>query len=233
MARKSKTQQLLDDIAGQHLALSVAANLARTQLVPDPLKVYDAQHLGEMLNVVALALTRTAALYITDAQTGTPRQLTPAELEGAIPKRSAGSLTLRDGRTLAGVTVKRDDLRQAIAVLKAIGMRELAPHLLAKMEITEPSPPKPASGGNAEELRARFAQLDEWLKPPLIGTHVDRAKAAAIWIARNAPHGHIANLAMQLISALHNSPAALDTPGGYRMALARLGAALQEVKTLD
>ena len=64
MAKPSKTRQLTDGIAGQHLALSVAAHLARTQLIPDPARVYDSQHLGEMLSVVAAALARTAPLYV-------------------------------------------------------------------------------------------------------------------------------------------------------------------------
>jgi hypothetical protein len=47
-------------------------------------------------------------------------------------------------------------------------------------------------------------------------------------IARRAPQGRVANLAMQLMSALHESPALADVPGSYRMALARLRAALEE-----
>src|SRR5918993_783325 len=70
MARKSKTLQLTEGIAGQHLALSVAAHLARTQLIPDPLKVYDGQHLTDMLNVVGLALARTAPLHVVDPAAG-------------------------------------------------------------------------------------------------------------------------------------------------------------------
>src|SRR5918993_1067925 len=70
MARKSKTLQLTEGIAGQHLALSVAAHLARSQLLPDPLKVYDGQHLTDTLNVVGLALARTAPLHVIDPAAG-------------------------------------------------------------------------------------------------------------------------------------------------------------------
>ena len=124
MARKSKTQQLTEGIAGQHLALSVAAHLARTQLVPDPLKVYDGQHLTDMLDVVGLALARTAPLHVIDPAAGEPRQLTPRNRRG-VAKRGA-HLLLKDGRTLAGVSIKRSDLRQAIAILKAVGCRDRA-----------------------------------------------------------------------------------------------------------
>src|SRR5687768_17316961 len=114
MARKSKTDKLTDSISGQYLSLAVAAHLARTQLVPDPLKVYDGQHLSEVLNVVALALARTAPLQITEAASGEKRELSAHDLEGALAKRGATVLVLKDGRTLTGVSVRRSDLRQAI-----------------------------------------------------------------------------------------------------------------------
>jgi hypothetical protein len=224
MARKSKTDSLADSIAGQYLSLAVAAHLARTQLVPDPLKVYDSQHLGEMLNVVAQALARTAPLHVTDAATGEKRALSAVDLEGAVAKRAAGALVLKDGRTLTGVSIRRSDLRQAIAILKAVGIPEFTPA----------RPPAPQAGGNGnggiEALRARFAEVDRWLTPPLLPAQVERAKSAAVWIARHAPHGRVANLAMQLMSALHETRGTEEIPGGFRMALARLRAALQEIE---
>ena len=224
MARKSKTQQLTEGIAGQHLALSVAAHLARTQLVPDPLRVYDGQHLTDMLNVVGLALARTAPLHVMDHAAGEPRQLSPGEIDGAVAKRGASTLVLRDGRSLAGVSIKRSDLRQAIAILKAVGLPEIAP------PAAPPNAAEPAPGANGDALRARFAEIDQWLTLPLVPAQVERAKAAAVWIARHAPHGRIANLAMQLMSALHETRGTEDIPGGYRMALARLRAALQDTE---
>lgn len=222
MARKSKTQQLTEGIAGQHLALSVAAHLARTQLLPDPLKVYDGQHLTDMLNVVGLALARTAPLHVIDPAAGEPRQLSAAEIDGAVAKRGASTLVLKDGRSLAGVSIKRSDLRQAIAILKAVGLPEIAP---------PSAPPKAAEPGpaaNLEAVRARFTEVEDLLAPPLLPAQVDRAKAGAVWIARHAPHGRIANLAMQLMSALHETRGTEEIPGGFRMALARLRAALQD-----
>ena len=225
MARNSKTHQLTDGIAGQHLALSVAAHLARTQLVADPLKVYDAQHLAEMINLVGAALARTAPLYILDPQSGQPRQLTPVELEGAVAKKSATVLMLKDGRALGGVSMRRGDLRQAIAILKTIGLQEIAPHLAA------PEPAAPAAKASAvdqETLRARLREMEQLLTPPLLDAQVAKAKSAAVFIARHAPHGHIANLSMQLMSALQESRTTADVPGGFRMALARLRAALEQ-----
>jgi hypothetical protein len=48
MGPKSKTQQLTDGVLRQHLALSVAAHLARTELVPEPRAVYDSEHLSDV-----------------------------------------------------------------------------------------------------------------------------------------------------------------------------------------
>ncbi len=226
MARKSKADKLTDSISGQYLSLAVAAHLARTQLVADPLKVYDGQHLSEMLNVVAQALARTAPLQITDAASGEKRPLSPLDVEGAVAKRAATALVLKDGRTLTGVSVRRSDLRQAIAILKAVGIPELAP--------VPAAPPKPRANGNGnggiEALHAHFAEVDRLLTPPLLQTQVEQAKATAVWIARHAPHGRVANLAMQLMSALHETRGTEEIPGGFRMALARLRAALQEIE---
>src|SRR5688500_8345984 len=122
MARKSKTRELVESSLGQHLALSVAAHLARTQLVPDPLGAYDGQHITEMVDVVGNALARVAPLYVQDPKQGSARELTPLELDGAAVRRAATLLVLRDGRTLSSVSMKRADLRQAIAILKAVGI---------------------------------------------------------------------------------------------------------------
>ena len=222
MPRKPKSQHLAEGISGQHVSLAVAAHLARSQLVPEPLKAYDGQHLAEMLDVMAQALTRSAALHQIDAQTGLTRELSPAELEGAVARRGATELVLKDGRTLSGVSVKRADLRQAIALLHTIGVPELA---------AAPPPAvagKPVVNANGEALRARLAEVENLLQPPLLPAQVERAKAGAVWIARHAPQGRVANLAMQLMSALHESQGIDDVPGGFRMALARLRAAFEE-----
>ena len=222
MARKSRTQQLAEGVSGQHVSLAVAAHLARTQLVPERLKPYDGEHLSDMLDLMAQALMRTTALHQIDAQTGLTRELTPAELEGARAERGATVVVLNDGRTLSGVSVKRADLRQAIALLNTIGLPELA---------SSPPPAvggKPVLNGNGEALRARLAEVEELLEPPLLPAQVERAKAGAVWIARHAPQGRIANLAMQLMSALHESGGRDEIPGGFRLALARLRAVFEE-----
>ena len=222
MARKSRTEQLVNDIAGQHLALSVAAHLARTQLVPDPLSVYDGQHLSEMIQVVAGALARVAPLYVRDTAGADPRELTGAELEGAAIKRGATMLSLADGRTFSGVTVKRSDLRQAIAILKAVGIEELRfPQ--------QPAEPRAQESKNAK-LLAQLAEVENLLRAPLVPEQVDRAGRQIISIAREAPHGRVANLAMRLMSALLESRGSEEPPPGVRAELARLRAAVEDVQ---
>ena len=223
MASKSKTQQLTEGILGKHLALAVAAHVARTQLVPDPLRVYDSQHLSDMLNLVAVALARTAPLYVRDRPSGEPRLLVPGELEEATATRGATRLVLKDGRKLAGVSIRRDDLRQAIVILKEVGLPELGPRLHAS-----PKPPKRDEAAVQQSLIVTLAEIEEIVKPPrLLPSQVQRAKDAALFIARNTPDGRAANLAMQLMSALDESREYEDVPGGYRMTLVRLRAALE------
>jgi hypothetical protein len=79
-----------------------------------------------MLELAGSALRKLAALYVADPGGGPPRQLTQHELESARLKRGATRLVLSDGRTLSALSLRREDLRQAIAVLQAVGIPELA-----------------------------------------------------------------------------------------------------------
>ena len=59
---------------------------------------------------------------------------------------------------------------------------------------------------------------------------LERAKRRSVYRATRASR-RVANLAMQLMSGFHESRDYEDLPGGYRMALARLRAALEEAAT--
>ena len=106
-----------------HIALSVAAGLAHQQLAAQPNKFYDGEHFSEMMNMVAHALMRVAPLYVADAEDGGRRALSEAELEGASIRRGATLLVLADGRSFRHVSLLRDDLRNAIAILARTGVR--------------------------------------------------------------------------------------------------------------
>jgi hypothetical protein len=223
MSRKSKTQHLTDSIIGQHLALSVAAHLARTQLVSDPLAIYDSQHLTDMIDIVAAAIAKVAPLYVQDPGSGTLRQLTESELEGATVRRSATNLVLRDGRILSSVSLKRVDLRQAIAILKAVGI----PELRTAQPAREPQAPAARPELNPAQ---RLDEIETLLRPPLVTQQLQRANQMLVSIARNAPQGRVANLAMQLMSALQESEAPKELPEVVPLLLAHLRAALQQTE---
>jgi hypothetical protein len=105
-----------------HVALSVAAALAYRQL-SDHRQFYDIQHYGDVLNMVARALSRVAPIYVGDETEGAPRALNEIELEGATLQRGATLLLLVDGRVFRNLSVLRVDLRDAIAVLGRTGLK--------------------------------------------------------------------------------------------------------------
>jgi hypothetical protein len=225
MGRKSKTELLTESSLGQHLALSVAAHLARTQLVPDPLGVYDARHKSEMVDAVGNALAKVAPLYVQDTNNFTARELSPSDLDGAAVRRGATILVLKDGRTLSSVSMKRADLRQAIAILRAVGIPELHP---------PPPTAPPAPKAEPPRVLAQLDALESLLCRPLIDRDVEKASTIAVGIARHARHGRVANLAMQLVSTVQE--ARHDGEAENRRvstALARLRAALEETEGSD
>jgi hypothetical protein len=110
----------------QHLALSVAAAVAYRQLAPGrALRFYDADHLNEAVCLVAHALSRVAPIYVTE-KAGERRVLLEAELFGAVVSRGATRLTLQDGCVFTEMSMRRNDLRDAILILKATGLQLLS-----------------------------------------------------------------------------------------------------------
>jgi hypothetical protein len=190
---KPKTTRLAEGIRGQHVAMSVAAGLARVQLVPNPVGVYDARHLSEMLEVMAAAIATVAPIYAMNARTGEVRKLTDEELDGARFERGATALMLKDGSAIASVSITRGDLRHAVAVLQAIGFQ-------AEPQAEKPQP-EPA---RAETFAAALAEIEQLVRPPLAMAVIDKVNRIAMDIVRAARSGPVVNHAMQLISALHH-----------------------------
>ena len=213
MAGRKKS--LVEEIQGEHLSLCVAAHLGRTQLVANPLAPYDAKHLMEIVEAVARALARVAPLYVRDSASSEPRELSTAELEGATITEGANLIVLKDGRRLTRVSLKRVDLRQAIALLKATGVPGLGG---PQVHPREPAPASPRL-----DIAAQIAKVEALLRPPLERHRVERATRALVSLARNAAGGRVSNLAMQLISAAQASNDDAVTP-----LLAELRAALAD-----
>jgi hypothetical protein len=223
MARTYKRRELVDASYGQHLALSVAAHLTRTQLVPDPLNSYDAQHLLESVEAVASALVGSAPLYAKGAADGQLRLLEETEVQGARVENGGKTLLLKDGRALSAVCIKRADLREAIAILKAVGIPGLTRPL-------EPKTNDRVSNGQTSnqmaQLRQRLNEVGDLLRLPFTPAQVNRANKLIIEIARAAPRGQISNLAMRLMSAVHDACSGGDDEA-VRLMLARLRSAVE------
>ena len=215
--RKSRAKRLCDTDLGQHLALSAAAHLAGTQLFPTNGAGVPT---NERLDLVAAAIVRVAPVYVDDLQLGRFRELTPVELQGATVSGGATMLKLTSGQVLGGVAIKRGDLRKAIAILKATGVPgvSMPPPPVARVKAPEPKKP----------ILEQVAELESLLFAPRNGSHVEKVNTLALQIARNAPDGRVANLAMRLMSAVHEArphePAEQVSQG-----LATLRAAVEEV----
>lgn len=215
---KDKTTRLAEGIRNQHVAMSVAAGIARAQLVPNPVDIYDARHLSEMLEVMAAAIARVAPIYAMNARTGEVRRLTEEELESASFARGATALALKDGTTIAGVSITRGDLRHAVAVLKTIGFQTQG----------DADKPEPARAGSFD---ARLAEIEQVLRLPLAPEYIDKVNRLAMGIVRAARIGPIVNQAMQLISALHRARVKMEKhSNAVDAALAALHQAIEKAK---
>jgi hypothetical protein len=81
-----------------------------------------------VLNRTAQALIRVAQVHVGDGHGSAPRPLSDSDLEGALVRRGATVLVLADGRVLRHLSVLRDDLRSAIAILRRAGLRTFDKH---------------------------------------------------------------------------------------------------------
>ena len=75
----------------------------------------------------------------------------------------------------------------------------------------------------AQELALRLNELESAVRAPRTGDRLKAAEGLAMYIARSAPSGQIANLAMLVISDLVEVRAKPDNPGGNEALEKRLG----------
>ena len=92
--------------------------------------------------------------------------------------------------------------------------------------VAEPNPQAPTNG----RLLAQLSEVESLLRPPLAPEQLERAGHHIISIARSAPHGRVANLAMRLMSAVLESRGAGELPPAVRAELARLRAAVEDAQ---
>jgi hypothetical protein len=151
-------------------------------------------HAGEGKNHLAAAISRVAPVYAMDARTGELCRLTEDELDGAAFRKGATALALKDGTTIASVSITRGDLRHAVAVLKSIGFRPEP-----QTGEADARPAAPAS------FAAPLTELVQLLSLPLAPAYIEKVNRLAMEIVRAASSGPVVNHAMQLISALHHA----------------------------
>jgi hypothetical protein len=181
-----------------------------------------------MIDIVARALAKVIPLYVRDTGSGQPREFSAAELEGAVITRAATVLKLKDGRSFSSVSVKRADVRQAIVILRAVGIEELT-----RTVPRAPEARRSEARDRAAELRARLAEVEALLRPPLLPEQVERANHLLVTTARHVGDGRVANLAMRVMSIALESKGSEDTPDELKAALARLRTAAEDSEAAD
>jgi hypothetical protein len=83
-----------------------------------------------------------------------------------------------------------------------------------------------------EEMMFRLDELEQLLQFPRVDGHAGKAGGLAMYIARSAPSGHIANLAMQVMSAASELREGNEaqTRAAFNTALTELRLALRQAK---
>ncbi len=103
----------------EHLPLATAAAVVYRQVIGaavDEVRSGDAE---DILNHVARALSNVAPIYALDPRSGKPSPLAPFDLIEATFVRGATLLIGRGGVEYRELSIEREDMRSAIAILKA------------------------------------------------------------------------------------------------------------------
>jgi hypothetical protein len=102
----------------QHLALSTAAAVVYHQVMGAAAAAGSADDVLDVLDRVAGAIANVATIYTSDRPSGTPRQLAPIELIHCRFERGATALKTSFGLEYHNLSIRRDDMRTAIAILR-------------------------------------------------------------------------------------------------------------------
>ena len=79
----------------------------------------------------------------------------------------------------------------------------------------------------AGELMLRFSELEALTRAPMADGNLKMAEGLAMYVARSAPNGQIANLAMQVMSELIQIRSQPEADGSLEKALSQLETALR------
>jgi hypothetical protein len=105
----------------EHLSLPVAAAQTFYQVSGSATVIKNAAHLDRILNDVAHAITNVVPIHVPDGQA--TRQVSAIELLESSFMRGATVLKLKDGTELKKLTIRRRDMRAAVALLIAVHAR--------------------------------------------------------------------------------------------------------------
>ena len=103
----------------EHLPLATAAAVVYHQVIGETPQAAGTGDLDEVLNRVAHALSNVAPIYAADPSSGKLLPLAPLDLIEASFLRGATLLIGRGGTQYRELSIQREDMRSAIAILKA------------------------------------------------------------------------------------------------------------------
>ncbi len=104
--------------SGDHIALSTAAAVVYHQVMGTTAEIAYADDIVEILDRVAGAIANVAPIYTADRPSGSPRQLAPIELIHCRFERGATVLKTSFGLEYGNLSIRRDDMRTALAILR-------------------------------------------------------------------------------------------------------------------
>jgi hypothetical protein len=99
----------------EHLSLSTAAAVVYHQVMG---AAAPAGEISAALDRVAGAIANVAPIYTADRPSGTPRPLAPIELIHCRFERGATVVKTSFGPEYGNLSIRRDDMRSAIAILR-------------------------------------------------------------------------------------------------------------------
>jgi hypothetical protein len=104
-----------------HVPLCAAAATAYGYLVTVR-DFYDLEHFNACLNLMASALAHLAPVFATDEATGQHYLIDELKVAEGRFQRGATVLVLSDGSRLRGLSIRRQDAREAFVILKTLGL---------------------------------------------------------------------------------------------------------------
>lgn len=105
------------------VALSTAAAVVYQQVMGAAVPAGSAEQAAAILDHVAGAIANVAPIYTADRPTGTPRQLAPIELIHCRFRGGAARVQTSFGLEYGALSIRREDMRSAIAILKGARVR--------------------------------------------------------------------------------------------------------------